>query len=262
MDKVPSALTPSLNTQGGIFGPSTGALLSPNEVTQFQRNNGGMIHMLPVRYDIDMEVRHLCSKNQSPTTGDRAKQIQLMRYLKAFPSLGPVFSGDPASYKRGITLEGAADSSHAVHAADGRSHSAYSLTIGTCNAPFMVYSRAENSCISLSPHESEYVTLSRCARSALYFRQFAAELGFSQAEPTRLQEDSRTAINLTIAPAISRLSRHIAQKHHFLRWLYKQGSILPVAVGTHDINPNGMTKTLGPTDFLYFRHHLFHPFKA
>ena len=33
----------------------------------------------------------------------------------------------------------------------------------------------------------------------------------------------------------------------------------PYHVSTHDINPNGMTKTVGPTDFLYFRHHLFTP---
>ena len=261
MDALPGALTASVTTNGGIFAPSQGSLLAPADVTQFQKNNGAMIHMLSTRFDITMELRHLCTKNQRPTTSDRAKQIHLMRYLKAFPSIGPVFSSNPANYADGVTVEVEVDASHATHTESGASHTAFHLKVGTCNAPFLAYSRAEDG-VSLSPHESEYVGMARAAKTAMYFRQFAEDLHFPQLQPTKIKEDSRTAINLAIAPAISRLSRHIAQKHPLLRWLYVEKKVLPVHVGKHDINLNGMTKTLGPTDFLYFRHHLFHPFRV
>jgi hypothetical protein len=258
MDHVPAALSPSLK---GLFDTPTGPPLSDSARKQFQRNNGGLIHMLPVRFDIRMEVSHLCSLNARPTEGDSAKQVQLMRYLKGCPNLGPTFSADPASYPHGVTLVGAADSSHAAHYSDGRSHSAYMLTVGSCNAPFMVYSCAESGGIALSPHESEYMALSRLARMVLYFRQFAKDLGYSHYRPTPLLEDSRTAINLTFAPSISRKSRHISQRHHFIRWLAQQGEVISLHKETHDIVPDGMTKVKGPTDFLYFRHQVFHPFK-
>ena len=192
-----------------------------------------------------------------------AKQIQLMRYLKAWPTLGPVFSADPASYPTGVTLYGASDSSHASHSEDGRSHSGYTIAVGgPLNTPFFVYSRVETGGIGISPHDSEYMTVSRLARMILYFRQFATDLGFPQPDPTPLATDSQTSIDLTVAPAVSKHSRHVRQHHHFLRDLYQQKEIVPTHVGTHDIVPNGLTKTLGPTDFLYFRHQLFHPFRV
>ena len=61
----------------------------------------------------------------------------------------------------------------------------------------------------------------------------------------------------TTAPAISRNSRHIAQYGHLLRHLYQTGEMVPAYLGTHEIIPNGLTKTLGPTDYIYHEHQLF-----
>lgn len=262
MDCIPGALTPAVKEHGGFFSPSTGSLLGEKAHKQFMRINGGMIHMLPVRYDIRMFVVHLCSKNQAPTQGDWDKQFHLLRYIKAFPSEGPTFSANPADYANGVTIQGASDSSHASHSEDGRSHTGYLLSVGTNNAPFLVYSRVETDAVPISPHDSEYMALSRMARSSVYFCQFSAELGFSQAAPTRLATDSQTAIDLTVAPAVSKHSRHVLQHIHFLRELFQRKQIIPCHQSTHDIVPNGLTKTLGPNAFLYFRHHLFHPFWA
>ena len=66
----------------------------------------------------------------------------------------------------------------------------------------------------------------------------------------------------TPAPAISRNSRHIAQYAHLLRHLYKTGEMVPAYLGTHEIIPNGLTKTLGPTDYIYHEHQLFGAFRS
>ena len=60
------------------------------------------------------------------------------------------------------------------------------------------------------------------------------------------------------APELPRRSRHILQRHHVIRSLYLTKQILPTFEGTHDIIPDGMTKTLGPSAFLYFRDKLMH----
>ena len=248
MDAVPPALTPSLPD---FFDAPTDT--TPTNIKDFQSANGCLIHLLPIRYDIRKEVIHLCTRNKSPTRSDRLKQIHVLRYLKGCPALGITFSANPEHFKTGVVITGSSDSSHACHKETGQSHSAHILSIGFDNAPFLTYSSAEPSSISGSPCESEYVCLSRLASDAIFFRKFAISLGFPQDNPTVLKQDNKSAINLVKAPELPRRSRHILQRHHIIRFLYTTKQILPIFEGTHDIIPDGMTKTLGPSAILYFR---------
>ena len=248
MDAVPPALTPSLPD---FFDAPTDT--TPTDIKDFQSANGCLIHLLPIRYDIRKEVIHLCTRNKSPTRSDRLKQIHVLRYLKGCPALGITFSANPEHFKTGVIITGSSDSSHACHKDTGQSHSAHILSIGFDNAPFLTYSSAEPSSISGSPCESEYVCLSRLASDAIFFRKFAVSLGFPQDSPTVLKQDNKSAINLVKAPELPRRSRHILQRHHIIRFLFVTKQILPIFEGTHDIIPDGMTKTLGPSAFLYFR---------
>lgn len=250
MDLVPPALTPST---AHFFDPPTDN--TPVDRTRFLSVNGNLVFLLPIRHDIKKEVVHLCSRNAAPTASDLSKQIHLLRYLKGCPDLGPTYSANPAHFPHGVQLSAAADSSHACHS-DGRSQTAYLIRVGTTNAPFITHSSAEPSGIALSPCEAEYVALGRCAKDVVFFRQFAADIGFPQSSPTPIAEDNQPAINLTIAPQITRKSRHIALKHHYLRWLFQQKVVVPHHVGTHDIIPDGMTKSLSPSSFLWFRSQL------
>ena len=254
MDKLPPALTPSMSN---FFDPPSDT--TPANATEYLRANGCLIHLLPIRHDIRKEVVHLCTRNKSPTKSDRDKQIHVLRYLKGCPDLGITFSANPDSFPQGVVITGAADTSHACHVADGKSHTAYIICIGTENAPFVAFSSAEPSGIAVSPCESEYVGLSRLAISVVFFRSFAESLGFPQPEPSILYEDNKSAINLTTTPELPKRSRHILQRHHVIRFLYLSRKISPVHQGTHDIIPDGMTKTLGPTAFLFFRFRLMRP---
>ena len=53
--------------------------------------------------------------------------------------------------------------------------------------------------------------------------------------PTVILEDNQPAINLTTAPQITRKSRHIALKEHYIRWLYQSKQISPKFIGTNDM---------------------------
>ena len=251
MDLVPPALTPSTAT---FFDPPTD--LTPVDKTRFLSVNGNLVFLLPIRHDIRKEVIHLCSRNSNPVQSDLSKQTHVLRYLKSCPDLGPTFCTDPTAYPDGVTISAAADSSHACHA-DGRSHSAYIIRIGLNTAPFVTHSAPETSAIALSPCEAEYLALGRCAQHVLYFRQFASDIGFPQNKPTVILEDNQPAINLTIAPEITRKSRHIALKEHYVRWLFKSKQIAPQFVGTNDMLADGLTKSLSPSKFLWFRKELF-----
>ena len=247
MDLVPPALTPST---ADFFNPPTN--LTPIDRTRFLRINGTLVFLLPIRHDIRKEVIHLCTRNSNPTQSDLTKQIHVLRYLKGCPHIGPTFSSDPSAFQSGVTIHAAADSSHACHP-DGHSHSAHLIQIGTVNAPFSVHSSAETAGIALSPCEAEYLALGRCAKDVTFFRQFASDIGFPQPLPTVILEDNQPAINLTTASQITRKSRHIALKSHYVRWLFKTKQIIPQHIGTHDMIADGLTKSLSPSKFLWFR---------
>ena len=250
MDLVPPALTPSTSN---FFDPPSD--LTPVDRTRFMRINGTLVFLLPIRHDIRKEVIHLCTRNSAPTQSDLSKQVHLLRYLKSCPNLGPTFSTNPSAFKTGVTLRAAADSSHACHP-DGHSHSAYTIQIGTVNAPFVVHSSAETAGIALSPCEAEYLALGRCAKDVVFFRQFASDIGFPQPLPTIILEDNQPAINLTTANQVTRKSRHIALKSHYVRWLYLTKQIVPQHISTHDMIADGLTKSLSPSKFLWFRSQL------
>ena len=250
MDLVPPALTPS--TTNFFDSPTDTTLV---DKTRFMRINGTLVFLLPIRHDIRKEVIHLCTRNSAPTQSDLTKQIHLLRYLKGCPDIGPTFSTRSSAFPDGVTIQAAADSSHACHP-DGHSHSAHIIQIGTTNAPFAVHSAAETSGIALSPCEAEYLALGRCAKDVTYYRQFAADIGFPQQNPTTILEDNQPAINLTTTPQITRRSRHIALKSHYVRWLFQTKQIIPRHIGTHDMIADGLTKSLSPSKFLWFRSHL------
>ena len=244
MDLVPPAVTPSTPTFCDF--PSDNM---PVDKTRFMRINGTLVFLLPIRHDIRKEVIHLCTRNSAPTQSDLSKQIHLLRYLKSCPDIGPTFSATPAAFTEGVTIFAAADSSHACHP-DGYSHSAYTIQIGSKNAPFAVHSAAESSGIALSPCEAEYLSLGRCAKDVIFYRQFASDIGFSQRNPTIILEDNQPAINLTTSPQITRRSRHIALKSHYIRWLFQTKQIVPQHIDTHDMIADGLTKSLSPSKFL------------
>jgi hypothetical protein len=254
MDNVPGALTPSLP---GLFDPPTDT--TPVDPTPFQAINGAVVFVLPLRPDLQRETRYLCSRNISPTISDKAKQFQMLRYIKDTTELGPTLSSDPAAYPEGVSIYAAADASHACHP-DGRSQTAYILGVGKPggSAPFMSYSCKETSGVSLHPCETEYVALSRCSREVLHRRQLAHDLGWPQCKPSILLEDNQPAINLATAPQVPRKSRHIALHHHFLRWLHSSGQVTIKHQGGNDIAPDGMTKGVSANRFLYSRSLWFH----
>jgi hypothetical protein len=252
MDPLLPALSPSL--PNFFHAPANP---TPVDATAYQRINGSLLFYVPLRNDCRKKIVHLNTKNKAPTVSDRDHQTQPLRYLKG---LGPTFTAIKSNHPAGVTINASADASHACHP-DGFSHAAYILCVGTNTAPFLAYSAREKS-ISLNPCETEYKTLTKCAKDIVFFRQFAADLGHAQPAPTVIYEDNKLAIKLTTAPAVTRKSRHIFIKHHYIRWLHKHRHITLEHQGTHDIITDGLTKYTPPSAFPYFRARIlnqYHP---
>jgi len=105
--------------------------------------------------------------------------------------------------------------------------------------------------------EGEYVELSAASRKVLEFRYFLDNIGFPQPEPTVIYEDNQSAINLAIAPAVTRKSRHIHIRHHFIRDLVEKKLVTIVHLPTERMLADFLTKPYGPKRFVMFRDRMF-----
>jgi hypothetical protein len=219
----------------------------PCDVKLYQKLLGYLIYTLRTRYDVQKETVHLSSKMSKPTLADLAKVVLVLRYLSGTPKLGPTYYTT-----EGPVLTCFVDCSYGVHP-DGRSHGGFSLHIGRDNAPFFVNSKRQNECVAVGSMESEYVCLSAAARKVLEFRYFLDNIGFPQLAPTIIYEDNMSAINLATAPAISRKSRHIHIRHHFIRDCVATKSIVIHHVPTDQMLADFLTKPFGPKKHARFR---------
>ena len=101
--------------------------------------------------------------------------------------------------------------------------------------------------------EGEYVCLSSAARKVLEFRYFLEDVGFPQQDPTVIYEDNMSAINLARAPAVSRKSRHIHIRHHFIRDCVLNNLVRVQHVPTERMLADFLTKPFGPKKHAEFR---------
>jgi hypothetical protein len=96
---------------------------------------------------------------------------------------------------------------------------------------------------------SEYVALGELGKKVEEQRYFLSSIGFPQHEPTELFEDNQSAINLAQAPAISRKSRFIHVRHHYVRDLIKRRVVKLTHLPTSQMTADLLTKPKGPKQF-------------
>jgi hypothetical protein len=148
------------------------------------------------------------------------------------------------------------DCSYGCHE-DGKSHAAFSLHIGADNAPFFVSSRKQKECVAVGSMEGEYVALSGSARKVMEFRYFLDSCEFTQNSPTRIFEDNMSAINLAVAPSVTRKSRHIHIRHHFIRDMVAKKEIILEHLSTDQMLADFFTKPFGPKKHIAFVDKIF-----
>jgi len=104
---------------------------------------------------------------------------------------------------------------------------------------------------------AEYYSGGDTCKEIIHYRQLSADLGWAVAEPTVLYLDNKTAIALATAPQISRKSRHVFVKHHFVRELVANKVIRIVYVPSRRMSANILTNFLPCNQFLVERDLLF-----
>jgi hypothetical protein len=216
------------------------------DVTLYQKVIGGLIYVLKTRPDVRKEVIYLATKTANPNMGDLIKCIRVLKYLNTTKKLGPTFYTD-----EGVVLYGCVGAAYGVHI-DGRSQTGYYISIGRYSAPICCYTSAQNACVSQSSMEAEYVALSELGKKIIHFRNILSELGFPQTKPTTIYEDNKSAIKLATNIQVTRKSRHINIRHHYIRDIIKNNEVIIIHLPSHLMTSDMLTKPLGPIKFKPF----------
>jgi len=216
----------------------------------YQRLVGSLVHALKTRDDIRKEVSYLSTKVCAPTEDDLESALHVLRYLHSTADLGPTYNTD-----EGVVLYGYGDASFGVHA-NGCSHSGFFVCVGRHNAASICKSRAHTD-VSLSPMHAEYFTLTELGKQLIHSRQFLSDLGFPQHGPTIIFEDNKPAIDLAVAPQITRKSKHLFIQHHFIRELVQKRLVAITHLPTEAMTADLLTKPLAPKLFIHHRSSLF-----
>jgi len=210
--------------------------LTDFDPTRYQNLTGHLIQTLKTRDDIKPFVSFLSSKNITPKLGHFTRGIHILRYLHSTPEVGRHFKSNSTEIFAHV------DTAHA-NCPDAKSISAFFLSVGEHNAPFHSEAKSLDQ-IATCPMSAEYMGYTRTCQAIIHYRQLAEDLGFKVTTPTTLLSDNKTAISLTVAPEISRKSKHILVRYHYIRELVSDNRVVLKYTPSPQLRANVMTKYL------------------
>ena len=223
---------------------------TPADKLLYSKFNGCLTHVVTKgRFELKKESHFLSKFLSCPNEGHMSKMIEVWQYLNCTPTLGPVYDTD-----EGVNLVLHVDSAFGVHM-NGTSHTGAYLSIGRFNAPIWVMSKPQDN-VALSPQASEYYGLSDPCQDLLWHRQILHDIGFPQ-QRTIVFEDNIPSINLAYSPQITRKSRYMHVRHHFVRELVKNKTIKICHVDSKIQAADLLTHPMKPAPFKRHRYRFF-----
>jgi hypothetical protein len=120
------------------------------------------------------------------------------------------------------------------------------------NGGAVSWSSKQQSIVSLSTTESEYVASTEAAKEALWLRSMLAQLFTPLDSPTTLFGDNQSAIALAKDHQYHARTKHIDVRFHFIRWVIEQGSLRLVYCPTDDMVADTLTKALPSAKVKHF----------
>ena len=242
---------PALDMPDFYEASTTPTDLVPADLLLYPHFLGCLTHALQTRAEIRPAVSYLASRNVTPTAGDMAKAIYVLRYLSSTPQVGLVYNA------RSTQLCAYSDSAFACHE-DGKSSTGFILCMGPDDAPFVCSAKAQPS-VAPDIVSSEYYAAGAACLLIAHFRQLATSIGWVQG-PTQLFMDSQSAIKLAQAPTVTKKARHMRATHHYIREMVALAEVTLVHVPTAKMRVDVLTKVMTSSQFLRGRASLMNSF--
>ena len=200
------------------------------------------------RLDIAAVTSILSRKVSKPTVRDWNEVKRVMRYLKGTDQLMLVLGTGTNTQTLSTTIY--VDADWAGDCVDRKSNSGYALYLG---GALVNWSCRKQQSVSLSSTEAEYVALSEACQEVIVLRRLLSSIGKPAENATMIYEDNQSAIKLVNADRVTRRSKHIETRHHYVRELQQKQEISVQYCPTEHMIADILTKPLGPHKIRDFR---------
>ncbi len=110
----------------------------------------------------------------------------------------------------------------------------------------ITHSSKQQSIITLSSCEAEYMAFSEAAKEAIWAGRFLHELGFQDDQPILIYTDNKEAIDLTTNSLLHKKTKHIEIRWHWIREVVEKGKITIHYLPTKEMLADGLTNPFLP----------------
>jgi transposase InsO family protein len=212
---------------------------------EYRRLAGSLLYLASrARPDIAfaaVEVSRVCSH---PTAESMVQAKRVLRYLQGTKDWGLTYGPGSGGFN---TLVGYADADYAA-GQQARSTSGYVFQLN--GAPVSWGSKLQGP-VAQATAEAEYYALGVGLQSGVHLRAILAALGHPQ-QATVVNEDNTSCISMSKNHIVSRRTKHIAVKYHFVRQKVREGEFVLRHCASSEMLADPLTKALaaGPHNYL------------
>jgi hypothetical protein len=195
----------------------------------YQQLIGSLMYLsVCTRPDITYALSYLSQFNSYHGEEHWVAAKRVLRYLKGTMNQGLEFKST------GLNLKGFADASFATDDSDCKSYTGYVFKLANCA---VTWEARKQSTVATSSTEAEYVALSEAAKEAVYLKNLVCDLIGSSVNPIKIEfikgesdlirlmmhdkvelyNDNQSAQKIANNPVYHKRTKHINNKHHFIR---------------------------------------------
>lgn len=229
----------------GYFRHNGGEKLPDNVL--YHKLVGALLYVATnTRPDIAAAVSILSRKTNCPAQQDWLELKRVVRYLVGTQEYQLRLASDRS---KNLELVGYSDADWAGDTTDRKSTSGFVFQIGDASVS---WASRKQACVTTSTMEAEYVALSEAAQETTWLRRLLAELGYTQRQPTIINEDNRGCIDFVSLERQNKRSKHIDTKFYHAKDLCTREVIQLRYCPTDSMIADVFTKPLGATKIQLF----------
>ncbi|EGD72977.1 hypothetical protein PTSG_13200 [Salpingoeca rosetta] len=197
--------------------------------------------------DVSFACGLLCRYMDRYTTVHWQAAKHVVRYLKATSEHGLLYKRRSGTRKdQPLDLVCYSDASFGTDQLTGRSTTGFTCYINGC---LVSWSSRLQPTVALSTAEAEYMAISAAAQDVVFLRQLLMDLDEPEAGATKMLTDNQAAIAIGNDHVTKPRTKHIRVRHHFVRELIADGTIvLQHCPGTQMV-ADALTKALDKQTF-------------
>jgi hypothetical protein len=201
------------------------------------------------RPDIARAATLLAQYNTKPTPTTVSAYKRVLAYLQGTRDVGIHFKPGANALPRPIAYT---DADWGGPLTPGR-RSCSGHVVLLAGGPISWRSHTQTS-VALSSNEAEYMAASDAARELEWLTRLVNDMGLyaADADPIMFYIDNRGAKDLIQSSLVSKRSKHIDIRYHYVRDIAARGIIKITPIGTSDMAADGFTKPLPEAPFRRF----------